>query len=122
MCRTALHEKIFITFMVCSLCHMLATIKLQRYLNADGVPPSGLPTTSLLWKKRLFALSIASTIGLLIFFVKHRFYCHDMAFSWFSAFEYVIAVSNLAFHCTAIWDFHEEHLIIVHGGGKLKVH
>lgn len=100
---------------------MLASIKLQRYLHADGAPPPGRQANSLLWKRRLFVLSIAATVGLMIFFMKHRFYCHDMAFSWFSLCEYIIACSNLAFHCTAIWDFPDEHLIIAQGYTTMKM-
>lgn len=115
-----IHEKIFVTFMICSLLHMLATIILQRYLHPDGIPPPGRATTSLIWKKRLFILSILSTLGLMLFFMKHRFYCHDLAFSWFALCEYIIACSNLAFHCTTIWDFPSEHLVIAQGMDKFK--
>ncbi|XP_037938491.1 post-GPI attachment to proteins factor 2-like [Teleopsis dalmanni] len=110
-----IHEKIFITFMICSLCHMLATIKLNEILHDDHgeLPPS--QRESIKWKKILFAISILSTIGLLIFFAKHRFYCHDMAFSWFAFFEYVIAVANMLFHFTIIWDFPSQHMLIIQG-------
>lgn len=73
---SAMHEKIFITFMVCSLCHMLATIKLNGVIHEDHTELSQKQRDSIKWKKILFAMSILSTIGLLIFFAKHRFYCH----------------------------------------------
>lgn len=74
----AIHEKIFITFMICSLCHMLATIKLNDIIHKDHTELTQLQRDSIKWKKILFAMSILSTIGLLIFFAKHRFYCHDL--------------------------------------------
>lgn len=114
---TAIHEKIFILFMICSLCHMLATIKLHGYIKLEN----DTERTALLWKKRLFIFSILSTIGLLFFFARHRFYCYDLAFSWFALSEYIIACLNLAFHCTAIWDFATEHMIIVKGADQLKL-
>lgn len=115
----ALHEKIFITFMTCSLCHMLATIKLFNLIKPiDQQTPE--EQMSIKWKKRLFVLSILSTIGLLIFFFKHRFYCHDMAFSWFALSEYFIACSNMAFHYTTTLDFPSEHFIIGRGINKFK--
>lgn len=116
---TALHEKIFIIFMSCSLSHMLATIKLWHLLR----PSTGFnaaDTQSLRWKKRLFAMSIASTIGLLLFFLKHRFYCHDLAFSWFALCEYIIACSNMAFHCTTMFDFPSEHFLVARGASRAK--
>ncbi|KAH8356605.1 post-GPI attachment to proteins factor 2-like [Drosophila serrata] len=111
------HERIFITFMVCSLCYMLATIKLNGILNA-GQSLSHNQRQSIKWKKILFIVSILSTIGLLVFFAKHRFYCHDLAFSWFAFFEYLIAIANMLFHFTIIWDFPSQFMIIVQGPRK----
>ncbi|EDV30086.1 uncharacterized protein Dana_GF16001 [Drosophila ananassae] len=108
------HERIFITFMVCSLCYMLATIKLNGILNS-GQELSEQQRLSIKWKKILFAVSILSTIGLLVFFAKHRFYCHDLAFSWFAFFEYLIAIANMLFHFTIIWDFPSQFMLIVQG-------
>ncbi|XP_055915733.1 post-GPI attachment to proteins factor 2-like [Eupeodes corollae] len=109
-----LHEKIFIIFMTCSLCHMLATIKLYSILH-DEESITDSQRVSLKWKKILFAISILSTIGLLVFFAKHRFYCHDLAFSVFAFCEYVIAVANMCFHFTIIWDFPSQYMFIAQG-------
>lgn len=57
---------------------MLATIKLHGMLHSDPQQLTQDQRDSIKWKKYLFAMSIASTIGLLIFFAKHRFYCHDL--------------------------------------------
>ncbi|XP_023162955.1 post-GPI attachment to proteins factor 2-like isoform X1 [Drosophila hydei] len=108
------HERIFITFMVCSLCYMLATIKLNGILNARKTL-NARQLQSIKWKKILFVASILSTIGLLVFFAKHRFYCHDLAFSWFAFFEYLIAIANMLFHFTIIWDFPSQFMLIVQG-------
>ncbi|EDW65635.2 post-GPI attachment to proteins factor 2-like [Drosophila virilis] len=108
------HEKIFITFMVCSLCYMLATIHLNGILNARKTL-NAQQIQSIKWKKILFVVSILSTIGLLVFFAKHRFYCHDLAFSWFAFFEYLIAIANMLFHFTIIWDFPSQFMLIVQG-------
>ncbi|XP_017483169.1 PREDICTED: post-GPI attachment to proteins factor 2-like [Rhagoletis zephyria] len=110
-----IHEKIFITFMVCSLCYMLATIKLHGMLFEEESQLLPVQRESIKWKKILFAISIVSTVGLLFFFAKHRFYCHDLAFSWFAFFEYVIAIANMLFHFTIIWDFPSQFMIIVQG-------
>lgn len=45
-------------------------------------------------------MSIASTIGLIVFFLQHRLLCHNLAFSWFAFCEYLIAFSNMGFHYT----------------------
>ncbi|BFG01437.1 post-GPI attachment to proteins factor 2-like [Drosophila madeirensis] len=108
------HERIFITFMVCSLCYMLATIKLNGILNA-GQSLNVQQQQSIKWKKFFFVASILSTIGLLVFFAKHRFYCHDLAFSCFAFFEYLIAIANMLYHFTIILDFPSQYMVIVQG-------
>lgn len=72
---TAVHEKIFIVFMLCSLSHMLATLKVYRLAHPNMADAE---KASYLVKKCLFVISILSTVGLLIFFAKHRLLCHEM--------------------------------------------
>lgn len=123
-----LHEQVFIVFIACSLGHMLVTIKmcqlLQQNINAKQHPHavSIIADPSIKWKRTLFALSIVSTIGLVVFFFKHRVYCHDLAFSAFAFCEYVIAIANLAFHCITVWDFPTQYLMIANGSSKIKLH
>lgn len=109
--------------MICSLCHMLATIKLVELLKkplSALQQPGEEENPSLQLKKILFGISIVSTIGLLIFFTKHRFMCHEMAFSWFALCEYFIATANMMFHCTTMKDFPTEHFVVARGAAKLK--
>lgn len=37
------------------------------------------------------------------------------AFSWFAFFEYLIAIANMLFHFTIIWDFPSQFMMIVQG-------
>lgn len=67
---SAAHEKIFITFMVSSLAYMLTSVRLGRLITPDA--------QSLRYKQALFIMSLVSTIGLIIFFLKHRLLCHDL--------------------------------------------
>lgn len=71
----AVHEKIFIVFMLCSLSHMLVTLKVSQLVHPTM---SDSERTSYLIKKVLFVTSMLSTVGLLVFFAKHRLLCHDM--------------------------------------------
>lgn len=129
---TAIHEKIFIVFMVSSQVHMLIVLKVLKMADFGREQQS--EQRSYLFKRRLFLLSLLCTCGLLVFFVKHRVYCHDMgitstindassfdirtdnlslaAFSWFSFFEYWIAATNMGFHATIIIDFPDEDIIV----------
>lgn len=106
-----IHEKIFIVFMISSLTHMLASIKSIQFLKK--LDSSNLEVShGLFFKQVLFVTSLISTVGLVIFFLKHRLLCHDMAFSWFAFCEYVIASANMAFHITVVLDFPTEQLVV----------
>ncbi|EDS25956.1 fgf receptor activating protein [Culex quinquefasciatus] len=106
-----LHEKVFIIFMISSLSYMLATLKLLKVLQPNG-PQTAQEESALRYKRAFFALSIASTVGLILFFLKHRFLCHDLAFSWFALCEYIVASANMGFHCTTMLDFPTEDFLI----------
>lgn len=116
-----MHEKIFITFMITSLTYMLVSLRLLKILQPDG-PTNEQERRSLRYKNMFFALSIVSTIGLIVFFLKHRLLCHDLAFSWFAFCEYLIAISNMGFHCTTtLIDFPPLELVVKSVNGHLTV-
>jgi hypothetical protein len=89
-----MHEKIFIAFMITSQTSMLVYLRLLKMLHANRAT-SLQEQRSIYYKKMFFALSIVSTVGLIVFFLKHRLLCHDLAFSWFALCEYLIAFSNM---------------------------
>jgi hypothetical protein len=62
-------------FMFGSLSYMLATIKVFKLVKPNM---SDAERNSYIIKKCLFATSIVSTVGLCVFFLKHRLLCHDM--------------------------------------------
>jgi hypothetical protein len=100
--------------MASSLMHMLACIKGIRWVAETNNDIKSVQK-GLLIKQSLLIISLASTIGLVGFFLKHRLLCHDMAFSWFAFCEYVVALANMAFHITVILDFPTEHLVVARG-------
>jgi hypothetical protein len=100
---------------------MLISLKLLKVLQPNG-PTNEQERRSLRYKQSFFALSVTSTIGLIVFFLKHRLLCHDLAFSWFAFCEYVVAVSNMGFHCTTtLIDFPPLDLVVKSINGHLLV-
>ncbi|KAK3711256.1 hypothetical protein RRG08_018737 [Elysia crispata] len=97
------HEKIFVVFMVTSLCYMLLNTVLFKW-SREGYS-TDIDKTSYWWKKAMFVVSIVATAGLIFFFIQHRVYCTHGAFSWFSVCEYFIAYGNMAYHFTGYLDF-----------------
>ncbi|XP_052793799.1 post-GPI attachment to proteins factor 2-like [Mya arenaria] len=107
-----IHEKIFVVFMICSVANELFGTLLYRWSKYR--PMTKLEERSYFWKRvNLFVTSV-STVGLLYFFVQHRFYCIPGAFSYFSVFEYLIAYSNMGYHITGYLDFHGQSLLAGH--------
>ncbi|XP_050521020.1 post-GPI attachment to proteins factor 2-like [Daktulosphaira vitifoliae] len=113
-----IHEKLFILFMLSSLLYMIVMIKTFGMVHKNM---TDFQFKSYKIKKILFGICIASTITLILFFIKHRFYCHDLAFTWFALSEYILAVSNMAFHFTITLDFPNEKLIVAKDFPLLKM-
>lgn len=67
------HEKIFIIFMVASLLHMLCRARVGC-LASDVVEP--VRTNKLVWI--LFFVAIVATVGLIVFFLRHRLLCRPL--------------------------------------------
>ncbi|XP_039746466.1 post-GPI attachment to proteins factor 2-like isoform X2 [Pararge aegeria] len=102
------HEKIFIIFMVASLLHMLCRARVGC-LASDVVEP--VRTNKLVWI--LFFVAIVATIGLIVFFLRHRLLCRPLAFTWFSICEYILATANMAFHALIVQDLPVHELQVV---------
>jgi post-GPI attachment to proteins factor 2 len=76
----------FICFMICSLSHMLVVLRTCSILKPQFTENE---QRSYDMKRFLFVASLVSTVGLLIFFVKHRFMCHVMG-----EFNHTIILTN----------------------------
>lgn len=61
--------------MVSSQVHMLIVLRLLKMADFGRERDE---QRSYFFKRSLFYLSLLCTFGLLVFFVKHRVYCHDM--------------------------------------------
>lgn len=106
----AVHEKIFIIFMVSSLLYMVGTcVTVNMY---DNKTETTMEKKSKQLKTSLLALTLIASGGMLYFFYKHRIHCVELAFSWFSICEYVICFCNMAFHFTVVYDIPNEELLV----------
>ncbi|XP_064608159.1 post-GPI attachment to proteins factor 2-like [Liolophura sinensis] len=103
------HEKIFVVFMVTSLCYMLLNTILFKWSRPGQM--TDIEQRSYWWKKVLFIAIMMSTVGLLIFFYQHRVLCLPRAFSWFSLCEYGIAFTNMGYHVTAAFEFKDKSIV-----------
>ncbi|XP_039285233.1 post-GPI attachment to proteins factor 2 [Nilaparvata lugens] len=100
----AIHEKCFMTFMVTSELYMVLTcILLTRYREQ---PADNVENRSLRLKYQLLAINMVSFALAGYFFIRHNLHCEPGVYSLFALCEYVVVLTNMAFHMTASWDFH----------------
>ena len=54
-----------------------------------------------------FQVTLGAVCLMLYFYWRHNEYCEPYVYSFFCVCEYVIVLSNIAFHGTAYYDFYE---------------
>ncbi|XP_068186515.1 post-GPI attachment to proteins factor 2 [Antennarius striatus] len=105
-----LHKYGFIIFLASSLLHMLITCRLWYVIKRHGVSPE--ETRSYHWKLRIFVFNISCCLAAAYFFRRHNKYCETGVYTLFAFFEYLVVLSNMAFHLTAFWDFGSKDVIL----------
>lgn len=105
-----LHKNGFIVFIASSLLHMLITCRLWQLISRYCVNPE--EVTSYRWKVRLFLFNVSCCLAAAYFFRRHNKYCEPGIYTWFALCEYLVVVSNMAFHMTAFWDFGNKEVLV----------
>lgn len=88
---------------------MLLNTLIFKWTRTDILTPTEKLSLKIKWI--MFACIMTATTGLLTAFILHRVFCVPYAFSFFSAFEYVIAYSNMGYHVTGYLEFKNKSII-----------
>ncbi|KAI5622378.1 post-GPI attachment to proteins factor 2 isoform X1, partial [Silurus asotus] len=99
----SLHKNGFITFLASSGLHMLCTCRLWYVISKYTLSTEEM--TSYRSKVRLFLFNIIVALAAGYFFRRHNKYCEPGIYTIFAVCEYLVVLSNIAFHMTAYWDF-----------------
>lgn len=112
------HEKLFIIFLISSELYMVLTCVLVS--RTRSMPPDELDKKSLRVKWRLLTLNISFSLLAVYFFMRHNSYCEPGVYTLFALSEYVVVLTNMAFHMTAYWDFNGCILLVGPRGIHLR--
>ncbi|XP_042239073.1 post-GPI attachment to proteins factor 2-like isoform X3 [Homarus americanus] len=104
------HKVSFILFMVCSELYMVLTCLLLKDNARRFTTP--LERLAFVKKKQLMTANLASFVIALYFFYRHNKYCEPGMYSVFAFMEYIVVLTNMAFHMTAYYDFHNHDLVV----------
>lgn len=99
-----MHEVLFIFFTVFSVLHMLLSYGMFRYL---GELNKNWGQFSRKLKLTFIITNVLSLTAALYCYFRHNTYCEPLVYTFFAFFEYLFVVSNMGFHMTAYFDFHD---------------
>ncbi|XP_056140005.1 post-GPI attachment to proteins factor 2-like [Lampris incognitus] len=105
------HKEGFVLFIVSSVIYMSITCWLWRIIRKYSLNPE--EAKSYHRKVRLLTLNICFCAFAAYFYWKHNMYCESGSYTFFALFEYLVVLSNMAFHLTALWDFKSCEVMVI---------
>lgn len=105
------HASCFATFLISSELYMVFQCFLQSS-RKKTCGPCNMEVKSLQIKKCLTKLVLACTLVLVYTYFRHEAYCEEGVYTIFSLVEYIIILSNMAFHGLAYLDFFDRVIVI----------
>ncbi|CAH0560335.1 unnamed protein product [Brassicogethes aeneus] len=100
----AVHEKAFVCFLIGSVFYMIFTCVIQSRAKKQN-------RVSLKWKKRCLGTNLICILLSTYMFMRHNSLCEPYIYSLFAMFEYIVVLSNMAFHITAFLDFENKDVV-----------
>ncbi|RXN07280.1 post-GPI attachment to s factor 2-like isoform X1 [Labeo rohita] len=106
----SVHKSGFIVFIGSSLVHMMCTCKLWSMIAKYSLSEEEMMSSRL--KSRLFLFNLFFCLLAAYFYRRHNTYCETGIYTLFALCEYLVVLSNMAFHMTAYWDFGGKEVMV----------
>ncbi|CAF1575973.1 unnamed protein product [Rotaria sp. Silwood1] len=104
-----IHECSFISFIICSLAHMLLTALTDYFWPRIIHIPLNEQEKSLRSKRlRWFMLNILSVLTSFYLYYRHVTFCEPYIYSLFCLFEYIIVITNIAYHSVIMNEWNQQ--------------
>lgn len=113
----AFHKTSFTAFLIMSFMHMFMSFIVAKYCRNTSM--EAIDHFSVSWKLRTMMLNTFAIFLACYFFYRHNMYCEPLVYSMFALSEYIVVVTNMAFHVTAAYDFSGKSLMISTNGFKI---
>jgi len=105
-----LHKFGFGSFLLFSAAYISSSYVL--FSNYRKTKLSSMERKSMQWKKNLLTTNFTAIVLALYIYWRHNKYCEPGMYSVFSVLEYTVVITNMMYHSTAYWDFHDMHITI----------
>ncbi|KAK2184768.1 hypothetical protein NP493_253g01002 [Ridgeia piscesae] len=99
----SIHEASFVVFMVTSEVYMLCSCILYKWSHMNRLF-SPLERKSFRLKLSLMVFNVTCFLLAIYFFFRHNSYCESGVYTVFAFLEYMVVLSNMAFHSTIMYD------------------
>ncbi|XP_065158167.1 post-GPI attachment to proteins factor 2-like [Atheta coriaria] len=100
-----IHRNAFVTFIISSLLHMFLLFCSQRRNDRFEIK----------LKNHLAMVNFIGIFLAMFFFIVHGIHCPDYIYSLFALCEYIVVLTNIAYHGSIIYDFPNKYLTLSPG-------